>query len=342
MASDSTGLFDNQGTFVVDVASTVTASMQSNFNNEGQVQISSGTWELSGDGKSSGTFTLGAGANLELNTNYGISSAQIMGKTSTNVTPIGGSGTIPSPLGATTAIEGGFYEETGDDALSSLDMTGGTLTVTGTLTVLGPMTWTGGYITGPGTLTVDGGLQLGTGTSPVTEVLAGVTLMNHSTITLTDQDKFVQQDGATVENELLHNIDIQGDGTWDGDGTVTINNQGTIEKTAGTGTSHGHIRCRPGQRRDRHGQFRHAGPRGWRHRDRRFAAAAQTTLEFGHSSWAFNSTSNVTGAGTVEFTSAYWPSYFNANSVYNVTGATGLTVGTRSISSAATSETWGP
>ena len=53
-----------------------------------------------------------------------------------------------------------------------------------------------------------------------------------------------------------------------------------------------------------------------------FSAAAQTTLEFGHSSWAFNSTSNVTGAGTVEFAQDYWPSYFNANSIYKVTGAT--------------------
>ncbi len=322
LVSDSTGLVDNQGTFVVGVGSTATAAIESDFNNEGQVQFSSGTCELSGDGESTGTFSLAPGAFLELNTKYGISSAQILGETGTNVTPYGGSGTLPTPLGATTLIGAGLYEETGDDALSSLDMTGGLLTVTGTLTVLGPMTWTGGYITGPGTLTVDGGLQLGTGTSAFTEVLAGVTLMNHSTITLTDQDKFAQEDGAAVENELLHNIDIQGDGTWDGDDTVAIDNQGTIEKTAGAGTAtvtygvalvnDGIVTVSSGTL-DLEGGGTATGA---------FAAAAQTTLEFGHSSWAFNSTSNVTGAGTVEFTSAYWPSYFNANSVYNVTGAT--------------------
>ena len=118
-------------------------------------------------------------------------------------------------------------------------MTGGWLTITGTLTVTGPMTWTGGYIVGPGTLIVEGGLELGTGVGDQQETLYGVTLINQGTITLTDQDVFAQEDGATVENEILHTIDIQGDATWDGDGTETIDNQGTIEKTAGSGTTAG-------------------------------------------------------------------------------------------------------
>ncbi len=318
--SDGSGLFDNQGTFVVDVASTVTASMQSNFNNEVQVQISSGTWELSGGGKSTGDFTLGAGASLMLNSNYSISSAQIIGENSTNVTPIGG-GTLPTPLGATTAIDGGFYEETGNDTVSSLDMSGGTLTINGTLTVTGPMTWTGGYIAGPGTLVVDGNLTLGTGSSGE-EVLYGTTLENQSIIYVLDGDVFSQQYGATVDNEINHYIDFKGDATWDGDGTTTIDNTGTLEKTAGTGTAtvtygvalvnDGIVTVSSGTL-DLEGGGTATGA---------FSAAAQTTLEFGHSSWAFNSTSNVTGAGTVEFAQDYWPSYFNANSIYNVTGAT--------------------
>ncbi len=322
LVSDSTGLFDNQGTFVVGVGSTATAAIESDFNNEGQVQFSSGTCELSGDGKSTGTFSLAPGAFLELNTHYGISSAQILGETGTNVTPIGGSGTIPTPLGATTVIDAGFYQETGDDALSSLDMTGGSLTVTGTLTVLGPMTWTGGYITGSGTLTVDGGLQLGTGTSAVTEVLAGVTLMNHSTITLTDQDKFVQEDAPRSRTSS----------------STTSTFKGTAPGTATPPeplTTRARSRRRPARARPRShtvspwsttASSRSVPARWiWRvaaPRPALLPRQPKTTLEFGHSSWAFNSTSSVTGAGTVEFTSAYWPSYFNANSVYKVTGAT--------------------
>ena len=41
---EPSGLFDNQGTFVVEGGGT--AAMESTFDNEGQVQIKSGTWEL--------------------------------------------------------------------------------------------------------------------------------------------------------------------------------------------------------------------------------------------------------------------------------------------------------
>jgi len=327
------GLFDNQGKFVLEGGGT----MESSFDNEGQVEISSGTWELSGAGGSAGDFTIAAGASLELNMFYGIpytvdvngafvSSPQINGGNASNVTLIDGSQASPEPLGAHTVIPlptppFTTFFETGDDTLGSLDMTGGWLTVTGTLTVVGPMTWTGGYITGPGTLIVEGGLTLGTGIGDQQESLYGVTLINQSTITLTDQDVFAQEDGATVENQILHTIDIDGDGTWRGADTETIDNQGTLEKTAGLGTTaftyvslvnDGAVTVSSGTL-DLEGGGTATGS---------FTAEAQTTLEFGHSSWAFNSTSSVSGAGTVEFPSAYWSSYFNSNSVYNVTGAT--------------------
>ncbi|MGO9922926.1 MAG: beta strand repeat-containing protein, partial [Isosphaeraceae bacterium] len=329
IGSDSSGLFDNLGTFVVEGGGT--ATMASRFDNEGQLAISSGTWELSGDGGSSGDFTVDAGASLQLNNNYGIpytvnqngdfvSSPQIIGGGPTNVTLIGGSDTLPTPLGDTTEIDGGTYEETGTEALSSLDMTGGYLIVTGTLTVTGPITWTGGYIAGPGTLDVNGNLTLGTGTGG-DEDLYGTTLENQSVIYALDGDAFYQGDGAVVENNILHYIDFEGDGTWDGDATGTIDNQGTIEKTAGTGTTtvnnvalinDGAVTVSSGTL-DLEGGGTATGA---------FTTAAQTTLDFGHFSWAFNSTSSVSGAGTVEFAFDYFSSYFNSNSVYNLTGTT--------------------
>ncbi len=328
------GLFDNQGTFVVEGGGQ--ATMESAFDNEGKVEINSGTWELSGAGTSSGDFYINAG-DLQLNMHYGIpyttgqngafvSSPQIVGGNAANVTLIDGSQTSPKPLGGNTVIPLAtppyttFYE-TGDDTLSSLDMSGGWLTITGTLTVTGPMTWTGGYITGPGTLIVEGGLTLGTGTGDQQETLYGVTLINQSKITLTDKDVFAQGAGATVENHINATIDIQGDAAWDGSDVETIYNQGTLEKTAGLGTTafnyislvnDGIVKVSSGTLDLETGGTATGN----------FTVEAQTTLEFGHSSWAFNSTSNVIGAGTVEFPFAYWSSYFNSNSVYNVTGST--------------------
>ena len=75
-----------------------------------------------------------------------------------------------------------------------------------------------------------------------------------------------------------------------------------------------------------------------------FTAAAQTTLEFGHYIWAFNSTSNVSGAGTVEFAFDYFSSHLQLQQrLRRDRHHRDRQLGTRSISSpAATSKTWGP
>ncbi|HKI20335.1 MAG TPA: hypothetical protein VKA15_20770, partial [Isosphaeraceae bacterium] len=332
------GLFDNRGTFVVHGGGM--ATMESRFNNEGQVQISSGTWVLSDVGTSSGDFIMNAGASLQLDPLYGIpyttdlsghfaNSPQIIGGNGKNVTLTSGAGKEPTPLGAITKIAGGFYEETGTVTLSSLDMTGGWLTIKGTLDVVGPMTWTGGFIVGPGSLSVQGGLTLGTGTA-TTQVLSGVTLFNQSTMTLTAKDVFDQEGGATVVNQILHTVDLQAGAAWTGDGTVVIDNQGTIEATAGTGratvydialVNDGTVTVNSGTLNLEGGGTATGA----------FTALAQTTLEFGLYSWAFNSTSNVTGAGTVEFSYDGWSSYFNANSIYKVTGTTVIQSGSHYV-----------
>ncbi len=276
---------------------------------------------------------MAAGTSLQLNIYYGItrtldsngnfvSSPQINGGTPSNVTMIDGNmgpqalntSVIPLPTAPYTS----FYDSAGG-TIGSLNMSGGWLTLTGTLTVTGSMVWTGGYIAGPGTLIVEGGLQLGTGVAAQQEALYGATLINTSTITVGDQDTFAQEYGATVENQGI--IDFKGLKDWTGDDTGTIDNQGTIEQTAaGTDPStisyvtldnDGAVSVSLGVL-DLAGGGSATGI---------FTAAATTTLEFGALPWAFNSTSSVSGAGNVEFTGIF-PSSFNANSQFNVTGQT--------------------
>ena len=101
VGEEPSGLFDNQGTLDIDGGGT--ATMETAFDNEGQVVIQTGTWELSGAGTSSGDFTMDAGTSLKLNKYYGIpystpggpfvSSPQIIGGNSGNVTLIDGSQT---------------------------------------------------------------------------------------------------------------------------------------------------------------------------------------------------------------------------------------------------------
>ena len=273
--------------------------MESTFDNEGQVEISSGTWELSGDGGSTGTFTLDAGTSLELNKFYGIpytvnqngafvSSPQIIGGDASNVTLIDGSDSLPKPLGSNdgdSATTSPYYvllrhdrrrhgQQSGHDQRLADHHRDADRHRSHDLD--------GRVHHRPGDAHRGRWAPARDGPSAISRRCSdGVTLINESTLTLTDQDAFAQQDGATVENEILHTIDIQGDGTWSGDGTETIDNQGTFEKTAGSGTTTGQyialvndgIVTVSSGTLDLEGGGTATG---------NFTADAQTTLEFGH------------------------------------------------------------
>jgi hypothetical protein len=315
-----TGLFNNQGNFIVAVGSG-TAGMQAPFQNSGHVAITSGTWNLSGMGKATGSFTVNAGTTFNWNKNY------LGGTVSGTGRVIRTDGSSTSPI----AITGGavtissatpqLYRVDGNVTISSLKMTQGTLVVEGTLTIMGSMTWTGGYIVGPGTIKVLKGLQLGAndGNTGHYESLYGATLSNAGSAVM--YDSFAQQYGSTFANLPGATLDLRSNGTWNSDGTATLVNQGTFKKTAGAGSSvlnyltlmnTGSVLVNSGTL-DLEGTGTATGS---------FSAAAGSTLEFGHGYWGFNSLSSVSGAGTVEFPFNYWSSAFNSGSTYIVSGAT--------------------
>jgi hypothetical protein len=316
------GVFDNEGAFVVAGGGTMEAAL----NDGGTVEVVSGQWTLSGYGSATGTITLDAGSTLVLNTHYGIQASQILGATPSNVTPTDGNmgptpytnqPVIPLPTAPFTS----FYIETGSDTVGSLTLSGGWLTVQGTLTITGTFTWTGGYIAGPGTVIVEGQTQLGSATG-TQQVLYGATLINEGTITEADQDNFSQEDGATIENQG-GTITMAGDAQWGGDGGATLDNTGVIQKTAGSGTAtfHQFTLVNDGAVTVSSGtlDLNMAGTATGG-----FTAASGSTLIFEGYTWAFNPTSSVKGAGTVDFDFDPYGFAFNANATYNVTGATQL------------------
>ncbi|MFO0453811.1 MAG: choice-of-anchor D domain-containing protein, partial [Pseudomonadota bacterium] len=74
----------------------------------------------------------------------------------------GGDLTVAGAYGsaASTGISGGILRLNGTSALSSLDISGGTLAGTGTVTVSGSTTWTTGTMSGAGTSNLNGGVTL--------------------------------------------------------------------------------------------------------------------------------------------------------------------------------------
>jgi hypothetical protein len=108
--------------------------------------------------------------------------------------------------------------------------------------------------------------------------------------------------------------------TWSSDGTATFENQGTLTKVAGSGTTNlGAFLINSGSVQANAGMWQITGGGT---ATGSFTVAAGATLQFGGgSSFAFNSGSSVAGAGTVDFSGSYYAS-FASGSTYDVTGAT--------------------
>src|SRR5262249_35976262 len=134
-------------------------------------------------------------------------------------------------------------------------------------------------------------------------------------------DSLAQQFGATFVNLPGATLDIHSDGDWNSYAGATFINQGTVEKTGGSGkwvlnsvtlVNTGPVASDSGTL-DLEGSGVERGS---------FTAAAGCTLTFGHSYWGFNAGASVSGAGSVSFPFDYWYTSFNAGSSYNVSGAT--------------------
>ena len=212
-------------------------------NNSGTVQAGSGTLSLNGGGTSSGSFSASDGATLSFGggTQTLGAAAQVSGAGtigfSDGITTLAGSYAVTG----TTLIDGGTANfDTSDATTAALTVTAGTLAGAGTLTVGGSGTWTGGIMKGSGTtriaatgtLAIDGPLDVGLDTR---------TLDNFGSIVFSGAGWYFGN-GAVLSNEAGATFDIRSDVsirdlTREGGGGAasTIDNTGTLEKTAGAG-----------------------------------------------------------------------------------------------------------
>ena len=137
-------------------------------------------------------------------------------------------------------VSGGSLELIGDARIDGrLTLSGGTLTGLGTLTITGTGSqWTGGTMTGGGTTRIAAGADLTVGGTQIKR-LANRTITNEGTLIEGQTGgAFVDLDGAAVLNNAGL-FDVQGDESWQNvfspGGTLTINNTGTLRKSAGAG-----------------------------------------------------------------------------------------------------------
>jgi Putative Ig domain/PKD domain/RTX calcium-binding nonapeptide repeat (4 copies) len=132
----------------------------------------------------------------------------------------------------TLTISAGTLTLNGTSSVTNLNQIGGTIRGIGTVTLNGAASWTGGIWDGAGhtinngTVTINGSAQLSNGRSLDN---LGIVALAGGSLALNNAAVFNNLPGAT--------FDIRGDFNVSGSVTSAISNSGTIEKSAGTGTS---------------------------------------------------------------------------------------------------------
>jgi hypothetical protein len=233
-ATLSGGTFNNAG-MVLKSAGAGTTALNARFNNDGTVDAAFGTLALGGGGVSGGGFTVEGSAVLNFSGGTGTLTASSTVGGAGNVGFTGGSTTLLGAYTVTgdTAVANGTVNFNSDVTLTTLTLSNGTLTGAGTVTVNGLLTWTGGTMSGGGATVANGGIAV-SGTSGKTLSLR--TLDNVGVATWTGTGNITFSTHAVWNNLDTGLLDIRNDASLGGAQT-TINNAGTIRKSAGTATS---------------------------------------------------------------------------------------------------------
>jgi hypothetical protein len=195
----------------------------------GLVQVAKGTLHFaSGVTSNAGQFTVNSGSVLQFSG----------GQTFNTGTQILGPGLARATAG-TTMLSGSV-------TLINFELAGGSLHGTSTLTS-GLLKWTGGDMAGTGTLTIGPGASLivsGAGNRLLLRGdgngSGGRTIENRGLMVVDNSGNLLGNDGAQIVNRVGGIVDLRNDASiaHGGGGNVpTFTNEGTLAKTAGTGTS---------------------------------------------------------------------------------------------------------
>jgi hypothetical protein len=326
----TTPVINNAGTFE-KTAGTGTTNISASFNNNagGTVAANSGTLSLNGGGSGAVPYSIASGAKLA----FGGGTTDL--NSGTNVTGAGtvaiGGGTVNfnsgSKISAAIEVDSGTVTlSTGQtNTIASLTLNGGTLTGPDTLTVTGLTTWGSAFMSGTGVTNANGGISMPSG-QPTLDTRA-VSVGGTSTFgSGTGAPLFVMQNGGTlnVQAGAVWNLVNDGEIRNNGGTTPVINNAGTFEKTAGTGTTNisasfnnnagGTVAANSGT------MSMNGGGSG----AATYSIASGAKLSFGGGTFALNRGTKVSGAGTTVMSS----STVNLNSGAKISAAMEVDSGT--------------
>jgi hypothetical protein len=217
----------NTGTFSVDIGSGHTAIVSVPFNNEGTVEVKTGTLSPTGGGSSSaGTWTTAVGATVGF-----------MSGTYSSVND--------KASGATFVVSGGTLGVgSGTSTIGSLTLAGGTLSVGGELDVSSSMSSSGSaVVSGAGRVVVQASAtgSIDSVSCSLLTLAGGVTFVNDGTVAVGvaggSAGQIDMQEGAQLQNAGTLNAYSHAEGCVPGSNAATILNYGgTAPSITNTGT----------------------------------------------------------------------------------------------------------
>jgi YD repeat-containing protein len=274
----------------------------------GTIQAFAGTLSLQGGGTISGAATLTAATIAMLDFGRGtFTAAAGTSVAATGVVSFSGGTVIESGIynvAGTTLVNGGEVDFNSTASTAALNQPSGTIGGSGTLTVSGQMTWSGGVMKGGGTtrIAATGTLEVA---GSVGVALDARTLDNLGSMVFSGAGWYFAN-GAVLNNEAGATFDIRSDVsirdlTREGGGGAasTIDNAGTLEKTAGAGlTTIWPIVNNSGTVQAGSGTLSLSGGGT---SSGNFSAADGATLSFGSGTQTLGAAAQVSGAGTIGF-----------------------------------------
>ena len=221
----------------------------------------------------------------------------------TGATPAAGRRAAYRRAADVVTIDSGTVTLNSDTSIAGLVISGGTLTGSGTLTVTGPLTWSGGTMSGTGATVAAAGALLG---GPKTLSQRTLTLSGGTATVDGPSSYILLSSGATLNNQVTLDCLNDGGGTtqqgfFTGAGGGTINNSGTLRKTATGNTGATNVAVpfhNTGSAQVLAGALRLSG--GGNSPSGSFTATAPAHLVFG-GTHQLGASSSVSGTGTVEF-----------------------------------------
>jgi urease beta subunit len=295
------GTLGNAGTLKkTTTTGTTTIGSYVEFINSGDVQVQSGTLDVTGGGSATGMFEVSANATLQFDNVYTLNSASSVTGAGTVLMSAGTvtlTGTVS--LSGTNIISGGTLavNTPASMAVTNLILSSGTLSGNGPLAVNGPFSWSNGTVANTGGVTLNGTSSL-SGVGSGTMSLNGL-LINGGSLTWSGSGNNLYFYGGTLTNLAAGTLTITADvSALNGGGGGTLGNAGTLKKTTTTGTTtigsyvefinSGDVQVQSGTL-DVTGGGSATGM---------FEVSANATLQFDNV-YTLNSASSVTGAGTV-------------------------------------------